>query len=134
MSKSLEPKAWSIVPWLVQAGVSAGSDQHVYNAVISPNAAAELTLAPGPAVDLGSPTAVLAPAPEPASDTLAPDQIVLIQFRLVLIGEDECLGVSPCWMPLVALRLTDCPGSSIRQHSHINSTIMSGCRALCCEL
>lgn len=48
---------------------------------------AELTLAPGPAVDLsGAPSSPLAPAPEPASAALSPDQIVLIQFRLVLIG------------------------------------------------
>ena len=37
-------------------------------------------------MDLTSPTIAIAPAPEPASSELAPDQIVLIQFRLVLIG------------------------------------------------
>lgn len=45
----------------------------------------ELTLAPGPAVDLAAQPSP-AHAPAPSSEALAPDQIVLIQFRLVLIG------------------------------------------------
>lgn len=38
------------------------------------------------------PSSLLAPAPEPASSALSPDQIVLIQFRLVLIGKHFVLS------------------------------------------
>jgi len=45
----------------------------------------ELILAPGPSVDsLTGAVPELAPAPEAAA--LSPDQLVIIQYRLVLIG------------------------------------------------
>jgi len=44
----------------------------------------ELILAPGPSVDSTGAVPELAPAPEAVA--LSPDQLVIIQYRLVLIG------------------------------------------------